>query len=210
MKQMSANSPNRRFRLKRDLLAAEDQLMKTIDNTSRGRRDRGNTLPELLVAMVLMGFAVSAVIGGIRMVISASTSSDSQAKTEAVLTSAADRLTAADYVACPGADFGSYLPLIQAAAGAVSWDEDRVRILSLEYWDSTAGGTVDADGDPIEADGDWRATNSLLPSECNADINFTTSRTLQKLTIESRSPDDQFIRTIEVVKSPLVADPESP
>ena len=63
-KQMSANSPNRRFRLKRDPLAAEDQLMKTIDNMSRGRRDRGNTMLELLVAIVLMGFAVSAVIGG--------------------------------------------------------------------------------------------------------------------------------------------------
>ena len=207
---MSANSPNRRFRLKPDPLAAEDQSMETIDNTPRLRRDHGNTLPELLVAMALMGFAVSAVIGGIRMVIASSSTSDGQAKTEAVLTSAADRLTATDYVACPGADFGSYLPEIQSAAGAVDWDSSQVRILSLEYWDSTAGGTVDADGDPIEADGDWRPTNSMLPTECNDDINFTTSRTLQKFTIQVSSPNDEFVRTIEVVKSPLVADPQSP
>jgi len=207
---MSANSPNRRFRLKPDPLAAEDQSMETIDNTPRLRRDRGNTLPEVLVAMALMGFAVSAVIGGIRMMIVASSTSDGQAKTEAVLTSAADRLTAADYYACPGADFGAYAHLIANAATDVEWDPSQVRILRLEYWDSTAGGTVDADGDPIEADGDWRPTNSLLPTECNADVNFTTSRTLQKFTIEVSSPNAEFVRTIEVVKSPLVADPQSP
>lgn len=207
---MSANSPNRRFRLKPDPLAAEDQSMETMDNTPRLRRDRGNTLPEVLVAMALMGFAVSAVIGGIRMMIVASSTSDGQAKTEAVLTSAADRLTAADYYACPGADFGAYAHLIANAATDVEWDPTQVRILSLEYWDSTAGGTVDADGDPIEADGDWRPTNSLLPTECNADVNFTTSRTLQKFTIQVSSPNDEFVRTIEVVKSPLVADPQSP
>lgn len=172
------------------------------------RIDRGHTLSEVLIAIVLMGFAVSAVIGGMTMTIRASSTSDEQAKTEAVLTSAGDRLTAANYIPCPGSDYGDYAHLIAAAATTVDWAASQVQIINLEFWDASAGGTVDAEGDPIEADGAWSTTNSLTTAvECNPDINLTTSRTLQKFTIEVTSPSGDTVRTIEVVKTPLVADP---
>lgn len=175
---------------------------------SKHRRDRGNTLPEVIVAIALTGFAVSAVIGGMRMVILTSISSDEQAKTEALLTSAADRLTAANYIPCPGSAYGDYSHFVAAAATTVNWDASQIQITGLEFWDASAGGTFDASGDPIESDGGWSLTNSLTTAvECNPDINLTTSRTLQKLTIEVKSPSGDITRTIEVVKSPLVADP---
>ena len=89
--------------------------------TDRRRGDDGNTFAEILVAIVLMGTAIIAVIGGIRGVISASKVNEQQARVEAVLTSASDRLRAADYVPCPDLD-GDYgqLSAAAAAAGAVA------------------------------------------------------------------------------------------
>lgn len=174
------------------------------------RPDRGHSLAEVLISIVLLGFSVSGVVAGLRMTILASSSSDEQAKTEAVLTSASDRLTAANYIPCPDALYGDYAHLVAAAATSVDWDASQVQIISLEFWDASAGGAVDADGDPIEADGAWRPTNSLTTAvECNPDINLTTSRTLQKFTIQVTAPRGELVRTIEVVKSPLVADPSA-
>lgn len=169
----------------------------------RRRPDRGNTFSEILVAIVLMGTAIVAVIGGIRGVISASKANEEQARVEAVLTSASDRLRAADYVPCPDVD-GDYGHLSAAAAAAVDWPASTVEIVDVEFWDASAGGTT-ATGDEIEADGAWSSVNSLVTaSGCQPDINLTTSRTLQKLTIEVTSPDGRLTRSIEVVKSPIV------
>ena len=189
----------------------------------RGRRalrpDRGTGFAEILVSIVLLGTVIVALIAGLRTTISVSSGSEDQAKVEAILTSAADRLTAADYIPCPGNDFGDYEHLVGAAAAAVNptndpdqqrWTADLVNIENILFWDSTAGGTTNADGDPIDADGAWSTTNSLNGSgECNADINLTTSRTLQLVTISVTSPDGDIVRTIQVVKSPIVADPEA-
>lgn len=172
------------------------------------RNDVGTTLVEVLVAIVLMGTIVVAVIGGIQGVIQASSSNNQQAAAEAVLVSASDRLRAADYVPCPDVD-GDYGHLSDAAAATVGWGPNQVQIINIEYWDATAGGPT-ASGDFIEADGAWASGNSLsTPSGCQSDINLTTSRTLQKLTIQVSSPDGSTVRTIEVVKSPVVPDSAS-
>ena len=177
--------------------------------TNERRSDAGNTLPEMLVAMALMSTVVVAVIGGIFGVIKASSSNEAQAKAEAVLISASDRLRAADYVPCPD-PVGDYGHLADAAAPTVGWGPSQVEITKIEFWDATAGGTT-ASGDIIEADGTWGPVNSFVtPSGCQSDINLTTSRTLQKLTIEVTSPDASVVRTIEVVKSPLVASVVTP
>ncbi len=168
----------------------------------------GFTLVEVLIALVLLGTIVITVMIGMRTIIAASSTSDEQAKVEAVLTSAADRLRAADYVPCPGVD-GDYAHLSAAAAASVGWDASQVSIIDIQYWDPTLGG-ADDDGDYVDADGGWQEVNSLVtPSGCQSDINLTTSRTLQKIVMQVSSPDASIVRTIEVVKTPVVADPDS-
>ena len=61
---------------------------------------------------------------------------------------------------------------------------------------------VDSATDPNPADGGWADTNALVGSDgCGEDVNFTTTRTLQQVTIEARSPDGAIVRQLEVVKS---------
>lgn len=162
----------------------------------------------MLIAIVFLGLTVVTVMIGMRALIEASSTSDDQAKVEAVLTSAADRLRAADYVPCPGVD-GDYAHLSAAAASTVGWDAGQVVITDIQFWDPTLGG-ADLNGDYVEADGGWQPTNSFVADGgCQNDINLTTSRTLQKIIIEVSSPDDAIVRTIEVVKTPVVADPDA-
>lgn len=180
----------------------------TVDVRRPRGDDRGFTLTEVLVAIALMGVSVVVIIGGIRAVIAAASTSDEQAKVEAVLVSASDRLRAADYVPCPDVD-GDYAHLSAAAAATVGYAAEQVEIIDIQFWDASAGG-VDSEGDTIDADGDWGPTNSFVtPSGCQSDINLTTSRTLQKVTIQVSSPDASIVRTVEVVKSPIVPDPDS-
>ena len=183
----------------------------TDDIEHRGPVDRGSTFVEILVAIILLGIAVSSVIAGLRMTIIASSTSDDQAKVEAVLTSASDRLSSSDYVPCPSLANGDYAHLVAAAADTVDWAPEQVAIEEILFWDSSAGGTTTLAGDPIDADGAWATTNSFVDvnGQCNEDINLTTSRTLQRVTIRVTSPDGDTSRTIEVVKSPIVADPGS-
>jgi len=176
----------------------------------RRLRDRGNTLPELLVAIVLMGFAFSAVIAGLQVVIKSSSTSDDQAKVEAVLTSAADRLSSWSYLPCPGVNGEEYLPIVEAARAAVDWNDAAVEITDVKFWDPSLG-QAGADN-PVDADGGWVDENTLstdVDSTCNEDIGFTTSRTLQKVTIRVTSPDGDLTRSIQVVKSNIVADPNT-
>ncbi len=186
-----------------------DALNETPAPTHVGapRRDRGNSFPEILMAIVLMGFAFSAVIAGIRTTIAASSTSDDQAKVEAVLNSASDRLANWAYMPCPGANGEVYAPIVAAASAAVGWENDTVAIESVEFWDPTRGGTVT--GDPIDADGSWGPSNSIGGTDCNEDINLTTSRTLQKIRIRVTSPNGDISRTLDIVKSNIVADPTS-
>ncbi|MFN3256564.1 MAG: type II secretion system protein J [Ilumatobacter sp.] len=167
-------------------------------------RDRGNTIMEVIIAIVLMGFAVSVIVAGIRMTIIVSSTSDSQAKVEAVLTSAADRLANWAYRPCPGENASDYVPIVQAAASAVGWDGSTIEIDDIAYWNPEQS---NPSGDSVPADGGWVDSNTLAGDECNEDINLTTSRTLQRITIRATSPDGDLSRTIEVVKSNIVADP---
>jgi type II secretory pathway pseudopilin PulG len=174
---------------------------------STPRRDRGSTFTEVLVAIVLMGIAFSAVIAGIRTIIAASSTSDDQAKVEAVLNSASDRLANWAYKPCPGANGEVYAPIVSAASSSVGWENSTVAIVSVEYWDPSNGGANT--GDLIDADGSWSATNSFAGAGCNEDINLTTSRTLQKIRVSVTSPNGEITRVLDVVKSNVVADPTS-
>jgi len=173
-------------------------------SAARRRHDGGSTFVEILVTIALLGTSIVAVMGSLQALIIVSAVNSDQARVEAVLVSASDRLRAAHYIPCPDLD-GDYGHLSAAAASTVGWDASQVDIIDIKYWDSSAGGATN------EADGGWSDSNSLVTaSGCQSDISLTTSRTLQKLQIQVSSPDGSTVREIEVVKSPVVARQDTP
>ncbi|KGA07146.1 MAG: hypothetical protein GM46_9240 [actinobacterium acAcidi] len=138
------------------------------------RRDRGSSLIEVVIAVALMGVVISGVFGAMWSAIHLSKFSDDQAKVEAVLGSAADRLANYAYIPCPTNNSnGGYLPIIQAAAGTVDWPSST---------------------------GTWLETNALSVNECNETASLTTARTLQRIKITVTSPSG-YAKSLEVVKS---------
>ena len=169
----------------------------------RVRGDVGFTLTETMLAIVLMGTVIMVILSGIIGVIRVSSTSDNAARVEAMLTSAADRLAGWTYLSCPAANDQGYDAVVGAASDDVDWyHDDAVSIVLIEYWDPTTG-APGPNGDPLPADGRWELSNDLefTTGGCGEDVNFTTSRTLQRVTIEARSPDDSIVRQLQVVKS---------
>ena len=153
--------------------------------------DAGFSLVELIVAISLRGIATTSVLGGLWTATSASNITNDKSKVEAVLSSAADRLTGWAYLPCPGDDAnGGYLPVVQAAAGSVGWPSSAVTILGIAYWSPTG-----------DAAGSWVAENGLGGTECNQAVGLSTSRTLQKITLRVTAPDGRTLRDLEVVKN---------
>ncbi|MEM9040163.1 MAG: prepilin-type N-terminal cleavage/methylation domain-containing protein [Actinomycetota bacterium] len=173
--------------------------------SERDQRDDGFTLTEVLVAIVLLGVAVSVIIAALRTTIVVSQTSDEQAKVEAALTAAADRLTTTDYITCPD-DTSDYHSEVGAAASVVGWPAEQIEIVEIQFWDPAFG---QGGADVVSADGDWVADNTLVGAGCDDSAVFTTSRTLQRITIQATSPDGSLVRTLEVVKANICADAES-
>jgi len=163
------------------------------DGTPEGhaRPDVGTTLVEVVVAITLIGAFVGVLLSGLWTVIRISKFSDDQAKVEAVIGSAADRLANYAYIPCPAtAANGGYLPIVQAAAGTVDWAGTTVSIDSILYWSPATSST-----------GSWTASNNLASSQCSQSVGLTTSKTLQRVTIRVVSPQTGYTRTIQVVKN---------
>lgn len=154
------------------------------------RRDRGSSLIEVVIAVALMGIVVSGVLAAMWSAIRLSRFSDDQAKVEAVLGSAADRLANYAYIPCPTNNSnGGYLPIIQAAAGTVDWPTSTVTLTGMYFWNSTS-----------TSSGTWLTTNGLSGTECNETASLTTARTLQRITFVVTSPSG-YSKSLEVVKS---------
>jgi hypothetical protein len=153
-------------------------------------RDSGSSLVETVIAVSLMGLVVAGVLGAMWSSVRLSRFSDDQAKVEAVLGSAADRLANYAYIPCPTiSGNGGYLPIVQAAAGTVDWPSSTVTLTSVRFWSPTSTST-----------GTWSTTNGLTNGECNEAASLTTARTLQLVTIEVTSPSG-YRKTLEVVKN---------
>ena len=150
--------------------------------------DRGYTLVEMLVAIVLMGTIVLAIMGGMWAVVRASAQNDERAKVQAVLGAAGDGISNYRYIACPEIDEG-YEPFGQKAAAAVGWPLDSVEIVAYQYWNPDTE--------------TWDENNSIQGDECNPNVGLTTSKTLQKLTIRAAAPGGGYTATIDIVKSDI-------
>lgn len=151
-------------------------------------RDRGMTLVEILVTIVLLGGMVTVIMDGMWTSIRVSRMSDDQAKVEAVLGSAADRLANYAYLPCPQLNDG-YEPIIQSASGSVNWATSTVSIVAIQFWDPTMAGA-----------NKWQSANLA----CNDASGLTTSKTLQRVTIQVISPTTGYTRQLEVVKNNVV------
>jgi prepilin-type N-terminal cleavage/methylation domain-containing protein len=160
----------------------------------RVTRDAGYTLTEMLVATVLMGTIILAIVGGMWAVVRASRQNDERAKTQAVLGGAADYLVAYLPVRCPQTmETNPYLGQAQQAAGAVGWPETTIRITEIKYWNP----------DLNSGNGDWQAVN---PVDCNPAIGYTPDRTMQLVTVSVTSPSGQYTSEIDVVKADIRAE----
>jgi hypothetical protein len=146
---------------------------------------------EVLVAIVILSMVVGAVMGGLSLAIGLSTRTTSRAKVDALSIAAADRLTSAPYIACPtGSGPGSYVPAVQSASSTVGWPGSTVQIARVEFWQPTSSDT-----------GAWTTVNGLSPGECSSPASLTTSRILQRVTLQVQSPDGRYTRITEVVKT---------
>lgn len=153
-------------------------------------RDEGSSLVETVIAVSLMGLVVAGVLGAMWSSVRLSRFSDDQAKVEAVLGSAADRLANYAYIPCPTlSGNGGYLPIVQAAAGTVDWPVSTVTLVSIRHWSPSS-----------PSQGTWVTTNGLTGSECNEAASLTTARTLQLITVSVTSPSG-YNKTLEVVKN---------
>ena len=150
--------------------------------------DSGYTLIEMLVAIVLMGTIVLAIMGGMWAVVRASVQNDERAKVGAVLGAAGDGISNYRYIACPEVD-GGYEEFGQKAAASVGWPLSSVAIIDYQYWNPETG--------------DWEGSNSIQGVDCNPNVTLTTSKTLQKLTIQATSPSGGYSATIDIVKSDI-------
>ena len=145
----------------------------------RVETDEGYTLIELLIAIILMGTVVLSIMGGMWAVVRASRQSDERAKVQAVLGSAADRVSVMIHNNCPEED-GVYELFASKAAASVGWHESAVRIVDYKYWDGAT----------------W-------VDDCNLTAGLTVKRTLQKLTIEATAPGTGFSSQLVIIKSDI-------
>jgi prepilin-type N-terminal cleavage/methylation domain-containing protein len=161
-----------------------------LSERERVRRDGGYTLTEMLVATVLMGTIILAIVGGMWAVVRASRQNDERAKTQAVLGAAADYLVAYLPVRCPQEmDPNPYLEQAQQAAQSVGWQGTSVTITKIRYWDPEANGY----------EGDWADENAL----CNPAVGYSPDRGMQLVTVQVTSPSGQYVSSVDVVKSTI-------
>ncbi len=119
---------------------AEHATAEPRHDLSRRRRDRGTTLIEVLVSIVLLGIAGVAVLTALRVSIIGATTHDEVAQNQAVLTEAADLMTDTEpervvYTPCTGGTTAAYQSAIDAQfppAGTIA--------VSVRYWDRTGSG----------------------------------------------------------------------
>ena len=162
-----------------------------VAQVARRRRDSGTTLVEILVSIVLIGTAVVSTLGALRISIIGGTIHRDHANAHAWLQSASDVLYAAEKRDCDTSlgDGGradiiaTYQPVVDAVVNPEGWTNSQIKVVGLEFWNAT-----DTDGDGI--------VEYRFGTVCQDSINLS----LQRVTLEVRSPDGRIIEQVELVK----------
>ena len=154
------------------------------------RPDRGTTLVEVLIAIMLTGTLIVAVIGAMRVVISTSSISNQQAGVEAVLGGAVDQLGGVTLIPCPDLTGpNSYEQFAQSGAASVNWPSSTTSIESIRFWDPDAS--------------DWSDTNGIGSDDCDTKVFLSTAKAMQRVRVRVPSPDASVTRTIDIVVTDL-------
>lgn len=142
-------------------------------STSTAPRDAGVSLPEIIVAIVLMGTLLGAVLAAVQASITASSVAFEGAQVETVLLNASDRINRAPQLC----DYEAY---VDAAALAEGWDPSQTTVVVEKLVANT--------GNPS----DWQ------PQSCPADVRPFD---VQRLTVTATNPSGDTTRTLKIVKS---------
>jgi Tfp pilus assembly protein PilV len=148
-------------------------------NMQRRREpDRGATLVESLIAIVLCGIIVIGLVSALRTSIRSGRTTSEQAAIEGGLTDAAQLLERADYVRCPFLDASNtYQKQVVKAASNAGFRISSISIVSVDYW---LAGTQD-----------WRlgstttTSTTLPPTTTTNPMNTTTVPPVTTLVIDT-------------------------
>ncbi len=157
------------------MAAHDDHTTRTDGDRSLRRGDRGASVVEIIVAIMLMGIVVSATLPALWVSVRASETSDETSEVLSALNDAANRVSRAGWTACPDTAAISYESLVDAAGSVRSWPASAMSVDSIDYWD------VDS--------ATWSATNPFAASGCTVDDTVLASQTLQRVTITATSPN---------------------
>lgn len=169
--------------------------MRRSTSTSRLRRnessDRGITLVEVLVSVVLISTAVIATLTTLRISIVGGTVHRDHSNAQAWLQSASDRLYVQAKEDCSttapdggrSAILAKYEPVVDLVANPETWTDSQIRIVDVKFWNAS-----DTDNDGI--------VEYRFGTMCQDSINLA----LQQLTLEVRSPNGRIIEQVELIK----------
>lgn len=144
----------------------------------RATGDAGESLIEVLLAIMLMGIAFAAALGGMRVGLVGSAVHRSQATAETVLLSAMEKVKSeSTYKTCAVANDAAYLPDAQSVVPD-GWDAGTVTITSVQYWNGS--GFQSTDCETLEA------IASILR--------------IQLITVQVTSPDGEAVESMSFVK----------
>lgn len=167
------------------------------DRACPGVEDRGATLIEILISVVLLGTVVAAILGASLISVTGTRLERDHAKAYQWLQSANGVLQATERVGC------DHDPALEPTDAAFADGEEKMR---LTYQDRIRGGVVNPPGwddrqlevlYPIKIwDGTQYWEPALAPKPC-FDVD---GYLLQLITLQVSSPDGDIIETIQVVK----------
>ncbi len=158
------------------------------------RHDRGNTLVEMLIVIMLMGVVVTALLSAMQVTIKATTVDREQAVAFSILQAASDQIFTGPHESClTGNAVSTYNARAQGAAIPTAWQSSpsvalpgvSIDVISVEYL-GRAG---------VDDDFEWG-------SFCFEGPNFGDSPLkTQRVIIQLTFPDGTTTQTLEMVKS---------
>jgi prepilin-type N-terminal cleavage/methylation domain-containing protein len=146
--------------------------------------EAGFTLVEVLVALSILGIAVTALLGGLGLTVQTSDIHRKQATSETLLRQAVENVKAAGYSPCHPAGAVEPDPYTVGTV-PVPTGYDAVRIQSVAVWRSDTNAW-----DVVWNGSTWAGT-------CGAAYNDPA---LQRITVEAKSLDGRAIEKVDIVK----------